>query len=207
MYHLLSNRNSRTVVVNGKQPLTELVEIITAIRSDHSAITLSVNGLDENERGPSFWKFNSTLINDQEYCNLRLEYKNWLEEFKEVNDKRVQWDLIKYKIRQRTIIYSKAKTRQKREKVKHLEESLRNCTTKCDSNPSKENLEEDDVTCFVRDKESYISPFVILESFGSCSGLRVNHEKTETLALGNNILHGKDFNNHRVCKIIKILGV
>ena len=63
------------------------------------------------------------------------------------------------------------------------------------------------MTCFVRDKESYISFFVILESFESCSGLRVNHEKTEILALGNNILHGKDFNNHRVCEVIKILGV
>ena len=53
----------------------------------------------------------------------------------------------------------------------------------------------DDLTCFVRDKESYASLFVILESFGSCSGLRVNHEKTEILAL-------KDFNNHRVCEIL-----
>ena len=79
------------------------------------------------------------LLMTKMYCNLlRSEYKNWLEEFKEVNDKRVLWDLIKYKIRQRTIIYSKAKARKKREKVKHLEESLRDCTTKCDNNPSKE---------------------------------------------------------------------
>jgi len=101
-----------------------------------------MNELDENERGPSFWKFNSTLINDQEYCNfLRSKYKNWLEEFREVNDKRVLWDLIKYKIRQRTIIYSKAKARnKKREKVKHLEGSLRDCTTKCDNNPSERKL-------------------------------------------------------------------
>ena len=63
------------------------------------------------------------------------------------------------------------------------------------------------MTCFVRDKESYASLFAILESFGSCSGLRVNHEKTEILALGNSILHEKDFNNHKVCEIIKILGV
>ena len=40
------------------------------------------------------------------------------------------------------IIYSKAKARKKIEKVKHLEESLRDCTTKCDNNPSKENLDE-----------------------------------------------------------------
>ena len=72
---------------------------------------------------------------------------------------------------------------------------------------TKLSLFADDMTCFVRDKESYASLFAILESFGSCSGLRVNHEKTEILALGNSILHEKDFNNHRVCEIIKILGV
>ena len=90
------------IISNDLQEDVESAEVITPIRSYHSAITLSVNGFDENERGPSFWKFNSTLINDQEYCDLlRLEYKNWLAEFKEVSDKRVLWDLIKYKITQR----------------------------------------------------------------------------------------------------------
>ena len=65
----------------------------------------------------------------------------------------------------------------------------------------------DDMTCFLRDKESHTSLFAILESFGSCSGLRVNHDKTEIIALGNNILHEKDFNDHKICEIIKILGV
>ena len=114
---LIQRRLDYWLISNDLQEDVESVEIITAIRSDHSAIILSVNGVDENVQGPSFWKFNSTLINDQEYCDLlRLEYKNWLEDFKEVRDKRVLWDLIKYKIRQRTIIYSKAKARKKREK-------------------------------------------------------------------------------------------
>ena len=43
---------------------------------------------------------------------------------------------------------------------------------------TKLSLFVDDLTCFVRDKESYASLFVILESFGSCSGLRVNHLST-----------------------------
>ena len=34
-----------------------------------------------------------------------------------------------------------------------------------------------------------------------------NHEKTEMLALGNNILQDMDFEKHKVCGIIKILGV
>ena len=42
------------------------------------------------------------------------------------------------------------------------------------------------MTCFLRDKESYFFLFATLESFGSCSGLSVNHEKTEILGLGSN---------------------
>ena len=114
---LIQRRLDYWLISNDLQDDVESVEIITAIKSDHSAIALSINGLDENKRGPSFWKFNSILINDQDYCNLlRSEYKNWLEEFKEVNDKRVLWDLINYKIRQRTIICSKAKARKKKKK-------------------------------------------------------------------------------------------
>ena len=72
------------------------VEIKASIKTDHSAITLSINSLDETERGPNFWKFNSNLVNDSDYCELlTTEYVNWSEEFKEVQDKRVLLDLIK----------------------------------------------------------------------------------------------------------------
>ena len=81
-----------------------------SIKSDHSAIVLSINGIDENNRGPNFWKFNSSLVNDKNYCELiNSEYKEWRNEFKEVEDERVLWDIIKYKIRQVTIHYSKTK--------------------------------------------------------------------------------------------------
>ena len=39
-------------------------------KTDHSAITLSINGLDETERGQNFWKFNLNLVNDSDYCEL-----------------------------------------------------------------------------------------------------------------------------------------
>ena len=63
------------------------------------------------------------------------------------------------------------------------------------------------MTCFLLDKESYSSLFATLESFGSCSGLHVNHEKTEIVALGSNNLEEKDLNDHNICESIKILGV
>ena len=65
------------LISNDLQEEIDSADIITAIRSDHSAITLSINGLDEGERGPGFWKFNATLVDDKEYCDSLLnEYKN-----------------------------------------------------------------------------------------------------------------------------------
>ena len=63
------------------------------------------------------------------------------------------------------------------------------------------------MTCFLRDKESFSSLLVTLESFGLCSGLRVNNGKTEMLALGSNNLEEKDLNGYKICDSIKILGV
>ena len=102
-----------------------------------------MNGLDESVRGPSFWKFNSNLVNDPDYCQLISEnYNVWLEEFNEVLDKRVLWDLIKYRIRQCTIKYSKTKARQRKEKLQEVEECIKECSHKCDKDPSPQNLEQ-----------------------------------------------------------------
>ena len=73
---------------------------------------------------------------------LDTNLKNWLEEFKEVVDKRVLWDLLKYKIRQFTIDYSKSKARIRRAKLNEIEDKLRRCSEKCDSDPSTQNVEE-----------------------------------------------------------------
>ena len=63
------------------------------------------------------WKFNSTLINDQEYWDLlRLEYKNWLEDFTEVSDKRVLLDLIKYKYDSEQLSIAKQRLAKKEKK-------------------------------------------------------------------------------------------
>ena len=54
----------------------------------------------------------------------------------------------------------------------------------------KLNLFADDMTCFLSDKGSYITLFRLLEDFGECSGLKVNHEKTDALYLVT-VLYGK----------------
>ena len=71
----------------------------------------------------------------------------------------------------------------------------------------KMSLFADDMTCILIDKTSYTNLFRILNSFGECSGLKVNDEKTEILPLGDNILQEKDLPTHSICEIIKILGI
>ena len=66
----------------------------------------------------------------------------WLEEFKEISDKRVLWDLIKYRMRQASIKYGKDKARKRREKVADIEAALKTCEENCGRCPSLENLEQ-----------------------------------------------------------------
>ena len=81
---IIQRRLDYWLVSDSLQDDIDSVDIKTSIKSDHSAITLSINGLDDLEKGPNFWKFNSNLVNDSAYCELlTTEYANWLEEFKE----------------------------------------------------------------------------------------------------------------------------
>ena len=72
---------------------------------------------------------------------------------------------------------------------------------------TKLSLFADDMTCILKDNASYTALFCILESSRECSGLKVNDEKTEILALGNNVLQEADFPKHSLCEVIKILGI
>ena len=71
----------------------------------------------------------------------------------------------------------------------------------------KLSLFADDMTCFLKDKLSHINLFRLLKAFRECSGLKVNHEKTEALALGDNSLWEDLSNMHTLCNVIKILGI
>ena len=77
------------------------------------------------------------------FCKLITEsVPEWREEYKEVTDKRVLWDIIKYRIRQVTIKYSKGKSNARRQKLKVIEDLLKQCEEDCGVSPSPENLEK-----------------------------------------------------------------
>jgi len=84
------------------------VDILPSIKSDHSAVFLELEEIKENSRGPGYWKLNTTLLANEEYKKMiNDKLPIWLEEAKDLKDRRSIWDWIKFNIRNDSIIFSK----------------------------------------------------------------------------------------------------
>jgi exonuclease III len=122
--------------------------------SDHSLITLSLFKQKKVAQGPSFWKFNTSLLRENEYtvkvtqeiARLKVKYDN-------VNDKGLKWDVIKMELRMGAISYSKYLAKKKRDDMKELLIKLNETEMGIATNPSDELLE---IATEIKDKiESY----------------------------------------------------
>ena len=114
--------------------------IISAIKTDHAAIVLQISSVEKQPTGPSYWKFNSSLLEVPEYINLiKDNVPSWLAEFGDVSDKGLLWDLIKYKIRQVTMRFSKTKARERRSRLWEIENKLKDCQEIFDAFPTEKN--------------------------------------------------------------------
>ena len=76
---------------------------------------------------------------NSDHSAIMLHFNN---EFNTITDKRLFWDLIKYRIRQVSMEYGKEKACKKREKVTDIEASLKTCEETCAQYPSDENLQQ-----------------------------------------------------------------
>ena len=57
-------------------------DIIPSINSDHSTIFLHFNSSDKQEDGPSFWKFNASLTDEDDFLtSINERVPMWLNEF------------------------------------------------------------------------------------------------------------------------------
>ena len=140
---LVRRRLDFWLISDAYQEDIEKSDIISSINSDHSAVTLHFSSVDKQKYGPSFWKFNASLVNDTNFVTLLTEnIPEWLSVFNAVTDKRFLWDLIKYRIRQMSIKYTKERAREKRERVSNIENMLRTCEENCSKCPSNENFEQ-----------------------------------------------------------------
>ena len=106
---------------------------ILPLCSDHSPILVSYHKPTLISLGKNFWKFNSSLVQDETFV---LKLKEHIKRVKTSfhsnfeNNEHFKWEFLKYEIRKFTIDYSKTKAKHKREKVSFLEKKLKDLEQK-----------------------------------------------------------------------------
>ena len=120
------------------RPLSSCVkntEIRTSIAPDHKSIFLNIEVGNEFSRGPGLWKFNNTLLEDENYKILiEFYYPQILVKYREVEDKQILWELIKMELRLKTIKYSKEKRFKLKSEENILQEELQKLDNKICNN-------------------------------------------------------------------------
>ena len=96
------------------------------ISTDHSCIKLNVSSFPSNFHGPSFWRFNVSLLQDNDYITeIQTNYPKWKQEnIQYCDNPSKMWEYLKYKIRNYSIKFSKTKANQLRKNRLILEEEV-----------------------------------------------------------------------------------
>lgn len=119
----------------------KLSDIIPTSFSDHSAVTVTIQSNDYSKRGPGFFQFNNSLLQDKNFVSqLRENLPAYKNKYNEVEEKRLLWDLIKMELRSFIIYFAKWKAKRERNEEKTLQEQLCNLQTEMNPNRSHENI-------------------------------------------------------------------
>ena len=90
-------------------------------------------------RGRGFFKFNSTLLKDNNYINIIKDtIMNFMEDNGQMTNKGLLWDCLKCLIRGKTISYSSAKAKQRNSCERELLRKIQSL----EANLNEQNLDE-----------------------------------------------------------------
>ena len=116
-------------------------DIRNSTLSDHSAIILNLRSKDYVPRGPGFWKFNNSLLNDNIFID---QLENRISEYKRkycyLEDKGLALDMIKMEIRGFCVQYCKRKNRERRVAEKELSDQIDTLLKILATHRTKENI-------------------------------------------------------------------
>lgn len=81
-------------------------------------------GIDDLERGPGYWRFNNTLLEDSNFLSEMSSHISSTIDDCTIANPNVTWEWIKYKIRAFCISYSIKRNRDRKKLTKQLEDRL-----------------------------------------------------------------------------------
>ena len=168
---LIQSRLDYFLVADQCQDIVTFTDIIPSVQSDHSAIVIYLKFIPEWPKGGGHWKFNSRYLDDGNFvAQMNVKLKEWLDMYKDIRDKRVQWEMLKYEIRRYCMKYGKDKKSEQNVYTGNLLYRLKLLETELSERPSdqvqqkyysiKEELrkiEQDKAKgCMIRSRARYI---------------------------------------------------
>lgn len=118
-------------------------EINHAPHCDHSLVIMEIKTNVQHPRGPGFWKFNCSLLEDSDYTeNMATKIPQFIENYKHLDDKGLLWEMVKMEIRSFTIIYAKAKTKKRKDYEKILTQEAERLQKLVDDQPTPEYIND-----------------------------------------------------------------
>ena len=98
---IIQSRIDRIYVSDTLQYNIHKTDIIPGLKSDHSAITIQIKPTNSTGSGPNFWKFNNSLLKNQQFTT---GLKHYIEtelntECKEIHSSQAKWEYMKFKIK------------------------------------------------------------------------------------------------------------
>ena len=139
---LIFSRLDYWLISNSLSDNVSEVDMISSIKTDHSAIVIEFQDVDENVKGPGFWKLNYTHLNDKQYVNeLNCLLPTWLEEGKkDLSDPRSVWDWVKCNVKKYSRSYSMNKCKHQKIEEQQLNNQFQEATSAYQDSPTQENL-------------------------------------------------------------------
>ena len=94
------------------------INILASLNSDHSPVYLKFSEGNETSRSLSYWKLNNSLLDDQHFVTSLTERINYIidNELNTIEDVRIRWGSLKYRIRQYSMKCSKAAAERRRKR-------------------------------------------------------------------------------------------
>jgi len=115
-------------------------DIIPGFKTDHSMITLNLS-LHSNPRGNGFWKLNTSLLSETCYLDkIKAAIENTVSEYE--NDETVNpillWEMVKLKVREKSISYTASKKSERPKREEDLVKSIAILEKQLDNGNSSE---------------------------------------------------------------------
>ena len=114
-------------------------ENLCPLSGDHSPVKLKLRTDLVDDRGRGYWKFNSSLLENSQFV---FDMKNKINEisstFQDFDDPRVNWEYLKFKMRQFSRSTAKQLSKSRKEAREKLESKIENFEK--NENPSQEEL-------------------------------------------------------------------